>query len=102
MTKAKAWNGILSDETKGGSDCKTDEEIIKYVREFIETDYHPVGTCKMGSDEFAVVNNQLKVHGIDGLRVADASIMPTIVRGNTNVPCMMIGDKCAELVLADA
>ncbi len=102
MTKAKAWNGILSDEIKGGSACKTDEEIIKYVREFIETDYHPVGTCKMGSDELAVVDHKLKVYGIEGLRVADASIMPTIVRGNTNVPCMMIGDKCAELVLADA
>jgi choline dehydrogenase len=102
MAKAKAWKGILGEETKGGTDCKSDEQIIEFVREYIETDYHPVGTCKMGNDDMAVVDHQLKVHGVQGLRVADASIMPTIVRGNTNVPCMMIGDKCAELVLAEA
>ncbi|NRB40368.1 MAG: choline dehydrogenase [Pseudomonadales bacterium] len=100
LVQAKSWNGIVSDEDKGGSACKTDAEIIAWMRQYIETDYHPVGTCKMGNDEMAVVDDQLKVHGIKGLRVADASIMPTIVRGNTNVPCMMIGDKCAELILS--
>ena len=100
--KADAWQGILGNETKGGSECKTDEQIMEFIREYIETDYHPVGTCKMGNDDMAVVDSRLRVHGIKGLRVADASIMPTIVRGNTNVPCMMIGDKCAEMVLEDA
>ena len=102
LAQANAWKGILGEEVKGAKQCNTDEKIIEWVRKFIETDYHPVGTCKMGDDEMAVVDHQLKVHGIDGLRIADASIMPTIVRGNTNLPCMMIGDKCAELVLADA
>lgn len=100
--RAKAWNGIMGDETKGASKAKTDEEIIAWMREFIETDYHPVGTCKMGNDAMAVVDNRLRVHGITGLRVADASIMPTIVRGNTNIPCMMIGDKVAQMTLEDA
>jgi choline dehydrogenase len=92
----------LGDETKGASQCKTDAEKIAFIRQFIETDYHPVGTCKMGQDAMAVVDASLKVHGIEGLRVADASIMPNIVRGNTNIPCMMIGDKAAELILSDA
>ena len=61
--------------------------------------YHPVGTCKMGHDPLAVVDDQLRVHGVDGLRVIDASIMPTIVSGNTNAPAMAIGDRGAELIL---
>ncbi len=102
LMKSEKWLNTIGNESKGGSECKTDEEILAFMREYIETDYHPVGTCKMGNDDMAVVNSKLQVHGIKNLRVADASIMPTIVRGNTNVPCMMIGDKCAELVLADA
>ena len=99
LMKTKAWLATIGDECKGASACKSDDEIIAFMREYIETDYHPVGTCKMGSDDMAVVDAQLKVHDIEGLRIADASIMPTIVRGNTNVPCMMIGDKCAQLIL---
>ena len=67
-----------------------DADIAKWLKETIETVYHPVGTCKMGNDEMAVVDDQLKVHGIQNLRVVDASIMPTIVRGNTNAPTTMI------------
>jgi choline dehydrogenase len=61
--------------------------------------YHGVGSCRMGVDERAVVDPQLRVHGIDGLRVADASIMPSIIGGNTNAPAVMIGDRCASFVL---
>jgi choline dehydrogenase-like flavoprotein len=64
----------------------------------IHTVYHPVGTCRMGSDERAVVDAQLRVRGIEGLRVADASIMPSVTGGNTNAPAMMIGERCAEIL----
>lgn len=67
--------------------------------EWVQHIYHPVGTCKMGSDPMAVVNNQLQVHGVEGLRVADASIMPCIINANTNNPCIMIGEKCADMIL---
>jgi len=72
------------------------------VRKNAETTYHPTGTCKMGMDSLAVVDSELRVHGISGLRVADASIMPTLTSGNTNAPTIMIGEKCAQMVLAAA
>ena len=77
---------------------KEDSEIIDFLRSMSETLYHPIGTCKMGNDETAVVDAQLKVHGIDGLRVVDAAIMPTIIRGNTNAPTIMIAEKAADLI----
>lgn len=76
-----------------------DDEIADYIRETAEILYHPVGTCKMGKDELAVVDETLKVHGIEGLRVIDGSIMPNIIRGNTNAPIYMIAEKGAEMVL---
>jgi choline dehydrogenase-like flavoprotein len=77
----------------------TDEgRIREFLRQVCETVYHPVGTCKMGSDEQAVVDNELRVRGLEGLRVADASIMPTLIGGNTNAPSIMIGEKCADLI----
>jgi choline dehydrogenase len=82
----------------GGSQT-TDDEILDWVKRSAETTYHPVGTCKMGSDPMAVVDAKLRVHGIDRLRVADASIMPTLTSGNTNAPSIMIGEKAADLVL---
>ena len=77
----------------------SEEAIIEHIRRRVETVYHPVGTCKMGSDEMAVVDEELRVHGIEGLRVVDASIMPTIVSGNTNAPVIMIAEKAADLIL---
>ena len=93
---------ITGDEIAPGAQLQTDDEILDWVRKTAETTYHPVGTCKMGNDTLAVVNSELKVHGIDGLRVADASIMPTLTSGNTNAPCIMIGEKCSDMVLAAA
>lgn len=80
----------------------SDEAIAEHVRRRVETVYHPVGTCKMGSDEMAVVDEKLRVYGIEGLRVVDASIMPTIVSGNTNAPVIMIAEKAADLILGES
>jgi len=77
------------------------EDRIGFIRRKAETVYHPVGTCKMGPDAMAVVDPELKVHGLQNLRVADASIMPELVSGNTNAPTIMIGEKCADLILRD-
>ena len=76
--------------------------VRDYVRKTAITYHHQVGTCKMGTDEAAVVDPRLRVRGLDGLRVADASIMPTVTTGNTNAPTIMIGERAAEFVLADA
>ena len=82
-------------------DINDDKDIEQAIREDADTVYHPVGTCKMGSDEMAVVNDSLKVHGIEGLRVIDASIMPTLIGGNTNAPTIMIGEKAADIIIDD-
>ena len=76
-----------------------DEELVKAASEHAQTIFHPVGTCKMGSDENAVADSNLRVHGIQNLRVIDASIMPTITSGNTNAPTIMIAEKAADLIL---
>ena len=78
-----------------------DKEIEQAIREEADTVYHPVGTCKMGSDDMSVVSNNLKVHGIKSLRVVDASIMPTLIGGNTNAPTIMIGEKASDMILND-
>ncbi|TAJ37597.1 MAG: choline dehydrogenase [Reyranella sp.] len=96
---APAMAPLQVSELAPGREQTTDEEILDWVKGAAETTYHPVGTCKMGTDEMAVVDPQLRVHGIDGLRVADASIMPTLTSGNTNAPSIMIGEKAADMVL---
>jgi choline dehydrogenase len=93
---------VTGEEIAPGAHLQKDDELLDWVRKDAETTYHPVGTCKMGADPLAVVDAELRVHGIQGLRIADASIMPTLTSGNTNAPTIMIGEKCAEIVLADA
>ena len=95
---ATAMDAFRGMEVYPGAQVRTDNEIHAFVRGAIETIYHPVGTCKMGSDPMAVVNDRLEVHGVAGLRVVDASIMPTIVAGNTNAPVIMIAEKAADLI----
>jgi len=97
---AMAW--LEPEEFAPGPQAKSDDELLDYVRRTAETAYHPIGTCKMGSDPMAVVDDQLRVRGISGLRVADASIMPTLTSGNTNAPSIMIGEKAARMVLQAA
>ena len=82
-------------------DLDDDEDIEKAIRESADTVYHPVGTCKMGGDDMSVVDNNLKVHKVKGLRVVDASIMPTLVGGNTNAPSIMIGEKASDIILSE-
>ena len=99
---APAMQGIATDELAPGVNIQSDDELLDWVKRNAETTYHPVGTCKMGSDPMAVVDDQLRVHGMEGLRVADASIMPTLTSGNTNAPSIMIGEKASRMVLAAA
>jgi choline dehydrogenase len=99
---APAMDGFRGVELAPGEALQKDDELLDWVRRTAETTYHPVGTCKMGSDPMAVVDDQLRVHGLQGLRVADASIMPTLTSGNTNAPSIMIGEKASTLVLAAA
>ena len=99
---APPMRGIATDEIAPGVNIQTDDELLDWVKKNAETTYHPVGTCKMGSDPMAVVDDQLRVHGMEGLRVADASIMPTLTSGNTNAPSIMIGEKASRMILAAA
>lgn len=86
-------------EVEPGSNVTSEADIREFVRAHATTVYHPVGTCKMGGDRSAVVDEKLRVHGVDGLRVADASVMPRIVGGNTNAPTIAIAEKAADLIL---
>ncbi len=98
LAHTKAFAPFHDVETLPGPQIQSDEDIISYIRRTAETIYHPVGTCKMGSDSLAVVDEQLRVRGIEGVRVVDASIMPTVVNGNTNAPTIMIAEKASDLI----
>ena len=97
---APAFADHYVSELRPGADVKDDAAFAEFVRKEGSTLFHPVGTCKMGVDPAAVVGPDLRVNGLEGLRVADASIMPSLTTGNTNAPTIMIGEKCADLVLA--
>lgn len=104
IAEIEPLKSLVTDEFSPGTQVRNDDydAILNWARDTSVTIYHPTGTCKMGTDEAAVVDPRLRVKGIKGLRVADASIMPIITSGNTNAPCIMIGEKASDLIKEDA
>ncbi|MCL1476822.1 MAG: GMC oxidoreductase [Marinobacter sp.] len=94
-----AFDPFRGEEVSPGSDVTTDDEIDDWVARSAETAYHPCGTCRMGTDELAVVDTECRVHGVENLRVVDSSIMPAVTNGNINAPTIMIGEKAADHIL---
>ena len=102
LMKTRAVARFAPEEMLPGPQIAGRDELVRKVGDIATTIFHPVGTCRMGSDTMAVVDDRLRVHGLASLRVVDASIMPTIVSGNTNSPVIMIAEKAAEMILEDA
>jgi len=102
LMQTQAMAPFVVEEVTPGPAFQSEAELLESARNISQTIYHPVGTCKMGSDQASVVDDRLRVRGIRGLRVADASIMPAIVSGNTNAPTIMVGEKAADMILNDA
>jgi choline dehydrogenase len=101
IVSARPIADAVARELQPGLSVESDDDILDFLRTTGQITHHMVGTCRMGGDTMAVVDERLRVHGLGGLRVADASIMPTVPSGNTSIPCMMVGEKCADMVLAD-
>jgi choline dehydrogenase len=99
VMESETFKKYKPEEYRPGIDINNDEELVKAGSDYTQTIFHPVGTCKMGQDEMAVVDEKLKVKGIKNLRVIDASIMPNITSGNTNAPTIMIAEKGADMIL---
>ena len=102
ILNSKEFSYLKPEEFRPGPVVQTDSQLADYIKDNAQTVYHPVGTCKMGIDREAVVDPQLKVHGVSNLRVVDASIMPRIIGGNTNAPTIMIAEKAADFISKDA
>jgi choline dehydrogenase len=102
IVQIPAMKSYVRREVLPGADVNTDEEMLEYAREQGSTIFHPTSTCRMGQDDMAVVDERLRVRGLQSLRVADASVMPTVVSGNTNATCVMIGEKASDMLLHDA
>ena len=101
VLNTEPFSKYIQEHTQRPVDVNDDADIELAIREDADTVYHPVGTCKMGNDDMSVVNNRLKVHNMNNLRVVDASIMPTLVGGNTNAPTIMIGEKASDMIIED-
>ena len=95
----RAFDAFRGEEITPGPDIQTDADILRAVRGMTETDYHPCGTCRMGGDEAAVVDGEMRLRGAEGLRVVDASVMPHIISANLNAPVQMIAARAADFVL---
>jgi choline dehydrogenase len=102
IVEAKPMDALRGEEYSPGTAVKSDDDILGWIRGNSQTAYHPIGTCRMGRGPNTVVDERLKVHGLEGLRVADASIFPTMPSGNTNAPCIMVGEKAADLIRSAA
>lgn len=103
LSATAAFSAVIDHEIRPGPDCQDDEQMDDYIKKTAWTVFHPCGTCRMGDEQAgAVVDARLRVYGVPGLRVADASIFPTITSGNTNAPCIMVGEKASDLILEDA
>ena len=99
LANAKALDSLRGAELDPGAAVSSDDEILAWIRANAETAYHPIGTCRMGPEgPNTVVDDQLRVHGLQGLRIADASIFPTMPSGNTNAPAILVGEKAADLI----
>ena len=98
LVHAPALAAYIGDEVMPGPAVEREDDLEAFIRDNLGTTFHPVGTCKMGRDRMAVVDPQLRVHGIEGLRVIDASVMPTVISGNTNAPVIMIAEKAAQMI----
>ena len=102
ILESNAFKKYQPEEMRPGININDDEELVKEAGKFANTVFHPVGTCKMGNDKQSVVDNHLKVYGIDNLRIIDASIMPNITSGNTNAPTIMIAEKAADMIINES
>ena len=102
LASTEAMKPYVAEEYKPGASAKSDDDLLEFARNYGATIFHPSGTCKMGSDPMAVVDDQLRVHGVTGLRVVDCSIMPTLVSGNTHAPAVMVAEKATDSILQDA
>jgi choline dehydrogenase len=102
IAATEAMRDYTLDEYKPGPSARTDDDLLEFARDSGATIFHPIGTCRMGPDAAAVVDPQLRVNGVQGLRVVDASVMPTLISGNTNWPTVMIAEKASDMILADA
>ena len=99
LIRQPAFDALRGAEIMPGDDATSDADILAFLRSAVETDYHPCATCRMGTDAMAVVDGEMRVHGIEGLRVVDASVMPQVISANLNAPTQMIAARAADFIL---